>query len=83
MTHKVVLAIWDDVYATVEWMSNSLKPLPCYVVGVVVEETDSYITLAGGVAKDGDYLTQISLPRGIIREIREIGEVNINELHEL
>jgi hypothetical protein len=83
MIADVVLVIWDDVCANSLWSTEVLTPVSCYAVGIVVEDNDSFLTLAGGIAQDDDYLTQISIPKGIIRKIKKLTKINTDDLHEL
>jgi hypothetical protein len=75
---KLVVVEWEDVCLTCGWASGSDKPSPSivYSVGWLMRETRSRIvlcpTLVASGPPRGDSLGTLTLPRGMIRKIRNI-----------
>lgn len=69
---KIVIVQWDDTFADVGWSNNELNPISIASVGVIIQEDDKKVVLAGMVGTAGleDYNCRQAIPRGCIKRIR-------------
>ena len=47
-----------------------LKPLHCFSVGFVVEETKEYVKIASELIEDGTYQEVVAIPKGCIKGVK-------------
>ena len=74
MNRRVVIVEWLDSHGTFGWSPDmEPKPCSCWTVGFVLEETDSYIRLAFGYSDQENVFCTITIPRGAIVGIQEVG----------
>lgn len=80
MKHKALYVEWEDscsvgsrVWVSAEDVRDS-RPSKCVSIGLVVKETNDFITLAGHWAgeESGDYSGNLTIPRSAVRMVRRI-----------
>lgn len=76
---KLVLVEWDDALENAAWRhiddETDIKVVPIVTVGVLLKETDKYLSLIQTRGTD-IYTGSMTIPRGCIKRIRYLGVRN-------
>jgi hypothetical protein len=66
---------WLDAVALSQWMAAGAvqEPIRAVTIGYVLHEDETYIQLAGTVATDGEYNQSMTIPKGMVLSIKELG----------
>ena len=75
------MIIWEDITSSeMPWMDRAeaceLKPATIMSVGVVVNETDAFLTLAGSMGTDGEIGNVNCIPKACIRRRVTLSQPN-------
>lgn len=77
MSGRLVLIEWLDAYSAESgWKTEDVlvaqRPIKIKSVGYIAADDPMFITLASSIAADGDMDGDITIPRGMVVEIRDL-----------
>lgn len=66
---------WLDAVCVSQWCGvlQPLEPIKAVTIGFVLHDDDVYIQLAGTVASDGEYNQCMTIPKGMVASIKDVG----------
>lgn len=76
---RLLMIRWTDAHSAGEWrrLDDAVwteAPGDIWTVGWLIDEAETHITVASSVAEDGGQACgDMTIPRGAIQEVREIG----------
>lgn len=80
---QVVTVEWMDAVTRDRWMeegSQPLKAVPCVAVGLLKNKTKEEVTVVQNVEPAGDYFGELTIPRGMVKGIVGLGEVESQDV---
>jgi len=76
MDYTLVVVEWEDIVSDSSWMDDKeiekLEPVVCRSVGWLLKKTKKLVFLGASVTNDGSVGDRTTIPKNVIRSIKEI-----------
>jgi hypothetical protein len=71
---RLILVEWKDAACDSSWQSadTSFKPAMCWTIGLVVQDDEEVLAIAGTITEGGDINQVMIIPRGMVTSIEDI-----------
>ena len=74
---NIYMVVWADACHAFEPTKEKVKPSVAADFGFLLEKTDDYIVLARQIFTDGYSRQSMTIPRGVIKDIRKVATVKM------
>jgi hypothetical protein len=76
---RLVIVSWDDANCLGVWADSThwVEPSKCETVGWLHRDEEGYVQLVATLAEDGQYNQSMTIPRGMVKDIRDVETGNI------
>lgn len=71
---RLVLVEWKDAACDSSWQSPpaTFSPAMCWTIGLIIQDDDDVLALAGTITESGDFNQVMIIPRGMITSVEDI-----------
>ena len=72
---RMVVVEWLDAVALAQWCAanNLQEPMNAKTIGWVIHDDETYIQVAATIATDGEYNQSMTIPKGMVASIKDVG----------
>lgn len=72
---RLVIVEWLDANCIGEWTSpnNWVEPAKCKTIGWVHKDDETYVQIVATLAEDGDYNQSMTIPKGMVTSMKDVG----------